>query len=245
MMIHEITTLAGKNKGRKRVGRGTGSGTGRRSGRGQKGASSRSGHATKLAFEGGQMPYFRRLRKFGFTNAQFTTQYWIVNLRAIVQHPDFAKGGDVNMQTLRKAGLVRDDSRDLKILGDLAKDEKVGVKLNVTANRLTAKAKALITGAGGKVTETGTRRDKVRGIDRSSEDLTPKNLTKKLKRSAGPKKVVVEEIEEETKDAKGKKPEAKGKPEGAKPEAKGKPEGGKPEGKAPAGGAPKDAPKAE
>jgi large subunit ribosomal protein L15 len=243
MMIHEITTLAGKYKARKRVGRGTGSGTGRRSGRGQKGASSRSGHASKMGFEGGQMPYFRRLRKFGFTNAQFTTPYWIVNLRAIIQHPAFAKGGDVNMETLRKAGLVRDDSRDLKILGDLAKDEKVSVKLNVTANRLTAKAKALITGAGGMVTETGTRRDKVRGIDRSSEDLTPKNLTKKLKRSSGPKKVVIEDIEEDTKDA---KKDKKAKPEGGKPEG-GKPEGGKPEAKAPAAPkeAPKDAPKAE
>lgn len=236
MMIHEITTLAGKNKGRKRVGRGTGSGTGRRSGRGQKGASSRSGHATKLAFEGGQMPYFRRLRKFGFTNAQFTTRYWIVNLRAIIQHPDFAKGGDVNMETLRKAGLVRDDSRDLKILGDLAKNEKVSVKLNVSANRLTAKAKALITGAGGKVTETGTRRDKVRGIDRSSDDLTPKNLTKKLKRSSGPKKVVIEDIEEDSKDAKKDKKPAAGKPEGGKPEAKAAPA---------KDAAPKDAPKAE
>ena len=83
MMIHEITQLAGQFKKRKRVGRGTGSGTGRRSGRGQKGASSRSGHATKLAFEGGQMPYYRRLRKFGFSNFNFTTRFWIVNLRAI------------------------------------------------------------------------------------------------------------------------------------------------------------------
>ena len=237
MMIHEITTLAGKYKDRKRVGRGTGSGTGRRSGRGQKGASSRSGHASKMGFEGGQMPYFRRLRKFGFSNFNFTTRYWIVNLRAIAHHPDFAKGGEVSMATLRKAGLVRDDSRDLKILGDMAKDEKFSVKLNVTANRISAKAKELIKGAGGTVNETGTRRDKVRGIDRMSDDLTPKNLTKKLKRSSGPKKVVIEDFDEDTK---GKEKPKKPKPEGAPGADAGG--GGKPQA---AKESPKEAPKAE
>ena len=219
MMIHDITVLAGQNKKRKRVGRGTGSGTGRRSGRGQKGASSRSGHATKLAFEGGQMPYFRRLRKFGFSNANFTTHFWIVNLRAIIQHPAFAKGGEISMATLQKAGLIRDDSRDLKILGDLSKDEKVSIKLTVVANRVSAKAKKLIIDAGGTVKETGTRRDKVRGIDRSSDDLTPKNLTKKLKRSKGPKKVVIEDLDAADADKKGKKGEKGDK--GEKPDAKG------------------------
>lgn len=230
MMIHDITLLAGQNKKRKRVGRGTGSGTGRRSGRGQKGASSRSGHATKLAFEGGQMPYFRRLRKFGFSNANFTTHFWIVNLRAIIQHPAFAKGGEVSMATLQKAGLIRDDSRDLKILGDLSKNEKVSVKLTVVANRVSAKAKKLIVDAGGSVKETGTRRDMVRGIDRSSDDLTPKNLTKKLKRSSGPKKVVIEDLDAGEADKKGGKKPAKAdaKPEAAKDNAK---------------EAPKDAPK--
>ncbi len=222
MMIHDITTLAGKYKARKRVGRGTGSGTGRRSGRGQKGASSRSGYAAKLAFEGGQMPYFRRLRKFGFSNFNFTTRYWIVNLRSILAHPAFAKGGEVSMATLQKAGLVRDDSRDLKILGDIAANEKVGVKLTIVANRVSAKVKTLVTGAGGTVKETGTRRDKVRGIDRMSDDLTPKNLTKKLKRSSGPKKVVVEDIDEDTKDTKKAKPakEAPAKDAAAKAPAK-------------------------
>jgi large subunit ribosomal protein L15 len=240
MMIHDITSLAGKYKDRKRVGRGTGSGTGRRSGRGQKGASSRSGYAAKLAFEGGQMPYFRRLRKFGFSNVNFTTHYWIVNLRSILSHPHFAKGGEVNMATLQKAGLVRDDSRDLKILGDIAANEKVTVKLNITANRITAKAKTLVTGAGGTIMETGTRRDKVRGIDRMSDDLTPKNLTKKLKRSSGPKKVVIEDLDADAKDAKDAKKAKPAKDAAAKDGAK---EGAPKDAaaKAPA----KDAPKAE
>ena len=225
MMIHDITALAGKHKARKRVGRGLGSGTGRRSGRGQKGASSRSGYSAKISFEGGQMPYFRRLRKYGFSNVQFTTRYWIVNLRAILTHPNFSKGGTVNAQTLIDAGLIRDLSRDLKILGDLGENEKLTVKLDITANRVSTSARKMIEGAGGKVNELGTRRDKVRGIDRNSEDRKPKNLTRKLKRGSGARKPVAIEAEpaadakDAKKDAKAARPEAK-EPKAPKPEAK-------------------------
>ncbi|MBY0312179.1 MAG: 50S ribosomal protein L15 [Phycisphaerales bacterium] len=219
MMIHDITKLAGKFKDRKRVGRGTGSGTGRRSARGQKGASSRSGHASKTAFEGGQMPYFRRLRKFGFSNFNFTTRYWIVNIRAIIAHPLFAKGGVVNTDRLIEAGLIRDTSRDLKILGDLPKDEKLTVKLDVTANRVSSKARKLIEGIGGKVNETGTRRDKVRGIDRNSDDKKPKNLTKKLKRGSGAKKAPIGDEAEPAADAKPAKGKKEAAPRAEKPAA--------------------------
>jgi large subunit ribosomal protein L15 len=178
MMIHEITAQAGKYKSRKRVGRGYGS-RGKTSGRGHKGAGSRAGYSRRHQFEGGQMPYFRRLAKFGFTNANFREQFWIVNLGDIASHPDFSKGGAVNAETLSKAGLIRDTTRSLKILGDLGGESKLGTKFDVTANRVSAKAKSLIEGAGGKVNETGTRRDNIRGIDRKSDDRTPKNLTKK------------------------------------------------------------------
>lgn len=225
MMIHEITSLAGKYKDRKRVGRGTGSGTGRRSGRGQKGASSRSGYSAKTAFEGGQMPYFRRLRKFGFSNFNFTTRFWIVNLRAVIAHPAFAKGGDVNAETLIKAGLIRDTSRDLKILGDMPADEKLTARLNITANRVSASAKKAIEAAGGKVTETGTRRDKVRGIDRMSDDKTPKNLTKKLKRSSKVKVPVISDDVDDAKPAKGGKDKKSDQPKAEKP----KPDQSKPD----------------
>lgn len=182
MMIHEITEKAGRYKPRKRVGRGEGGGRGKTSGRGNKGAGSRSGTARKGAFEGGQMPLFRRLRKYGFSNVQFETRFWIVNLSDIVGHPAFAKGGKVDAPALVKAGLIRDESRDLKILGDLP-DGGLKVKLDVSAARLSAAARKAVVDAGGNVTERGTRRDFVRGVDRNSEDRKPKNLTKKLKRS--------------------------------------------------------------
>jgi large subunit ribosomal protein L15 len=184
MMIHDITAIAGAYKNRKRVGRGEGSGHGKQSGRGNKGAGSRSGNAAKKAFEGGQMPYFRRLAKFGFTNAPFKVKFWTINLGDIVAHPSFKNGGAVTAQSLIKAGLVRDESRDLKILGSLGKAKAVGVKLSVDAARVSASARKMIEEAGGSVKESGTRRDRVRGIDRNAEDKSPKNLTKKLKRSS-------------------------------------------------------------
>jgi large subunit ribosomal protein L15 len=183
MMIHDVTALAGKYKKRKRIGRGVGSGNGKTSGRGMKGAGARRGYSRLAQFEGGQMPFFRRMPKFGFTNAKFKVQFWIVNLASIVEHDDFKNGGTVNAETLIKAGLVRDTSRDLKILGNLPEGaDTLSVKLDVTANRVSDGARKLITDAGGSVTETGTRRDRVRGIDRNSDDRAPKNLTKKRKR---------------------------------------------------------------
>ena len=182
MMIHEVTAIAGKYKQRKRIGRGVGSGNGKTAGRGQKGAGSRTGHSKLYQFEGGQMPFFRRMPKFGFTNANFKTKFWTVNLGAITAHADFKNGGEVNYETLIKAGLVRDKSRDLKILGGLADgQDKLNVKLDVKTNRVTDSARKLIVDAGGSVEESGTRRDRVRGIHRNSDDRTPKNLTKKLK----------------------------------------------------------------
>ena len=182
MMIHDITALAGKYKSRKRIGRGRGSGHGKTSGRGHKGAGSRAGYSRKAAFEGGQMPFFRRMPKRGFNNANYTTNFWIANLRDIVAHPDFAKGGDVTAEALASAGLIRDTSRPLKVLGDLGEADSLSVKLNITAARVTASARQHVENAGGSVQETGTRRDKIRGIDRSTGSNVPTKLTKKLGR---------------------------------------------------------------
>jgi large subunit ribosomal protein L15 len=199
MMIHDITALAGKSKKRKRVGRGEGSGHGKTSGRGAKGASSRSGHASKLAFEGGQMPFFRRLPKFGFTNANFKVQFWTVNLGDIISHPDFKNGGEITRDSLIKAGLVRDASRDLKILGSLGKGQSaVKSKFSVSAARVSASARKMVEDAGGKVNETGTRRDKVRGVDPNDPQtkIRPTNLTKKLNRSTNSKKAKAAPVEQ-------------------------------------------------
>lgn len=175
------------------------------------------------------MPYFRRLAKFGFTNAVFKTKFWIVNLADILKHPNFAKGGTVTTQTLIDAGLVRDTSRDLKILGSVT-EEGVKVKLNVEASRVSDKAKKLIEGAGGSVKQSGTRRDRTRGIDRNTDDRTPKNWTKRLDRGGkGGSKPVAAEAADDAEPAKKKAAKPEGKSDGKgqpKPDAKpqGKPE---------------------
>ncbi|CAG0973943.1 50S ribosomal protein L15 [Phycisphaerales bacterium] len=223
MMIHDITAQAGRWKNRKRVGRGEGSGHGKQSGRGNKGAKSRSGYARKLGHEGGQMPYFRRLPKMGFTNAPFKVRFWTVNLADIVAHPSFAKGGTVDTAALIGAGLVRDDSRDLKILGNMPKDAALKVKLNVVASRITGPAKKRITDAGGSIQETGTRRDRTRGIDLTTEDRIPKNWTKRLKRGGAPKAEAKPEGKSDAKPAKADKPakaEKAAKPSGDKEASK-------------------------
>lgn len=148
------------------------------------------------------MPLFRRIRKYGFTNAAFKTSFWIVNLGDIVAHPQFAKGGEVSTASLIKAGLIRDDSLPLKILGDLGEAKKLSVKLIINANRVSDSVRKAVVDAGGSVTETGTRKDKTRGVDRNAEDRAPKNLTKKLKRGGKSKGAEAAKAEAAKVDAK-------------------------------------------
>ena len=146
MMIHEITEKAGKYKTRKRIGRGHGSGSGKTSGRGHKGAKSRSGYSRRPAFEGGQMQYFRRIPKRGFTNADFKTVYHIVNLAALEAR--FKKGATVDATTLVEAGLIRNFENPVKILGQ----GDLTIALKVTADKFSDSALKKIEAAGGSVT---------------------------------------------------------------------------------------------
>lgn len=145
MMIHEITVKVGKHRPRKRVGRGESSGLGKTSGRGHKGAASRSGWSLRPAYDGGQLNYIQRLPKRGFSNAQFKKVYHIVNVKAL---DAVAQNGDeVNVKTLAAAGVLRDDSLPLKVLGE----GELSKKLTVTAAKFSASAKAKIEAAGGTV----------------------------------------------------------------------------------------------
>src|SRR5918992_4898483 len=140
-------------KGRKRVGRGLGSGKGRYSGRGIKGQKSRSGsHAMRAGFEGGQMPTYMRQPKQKAKSADampvgpFRTYTQPVNLRDLEAR--FDAGSEVTIDALKEAGLIRNTRIDVKILGhgDLTK------KLTVTAHRFSATAREKIEAAGGTVT---------------------------------------------------------------------------------------------
>ena len=146
MMIHEITEKAGKYKARKRVGRGRGSGVGKTSGRGHKGAGSRSGYSRRPGFEGGQMQYFRRIPKRGFSNADFKTVYSIVNVASLQER--FAKGDTVDVAALVEKGLVRNFKNPIKILGQ----GELSIALTVTADKVSSSAQKKIEDAGGSVT---------------------------------------------------------------------------------------------
>ena len=145
MKLHELKPNPGAKHRKRRLGRGESSGLGKTSGKGHKGQKARSGASIRPGFEGGQMPIARRLPKKGFNNAQFKTQYAIVNLRDL--EAKFSDGDEVNEATLRTAGLVKGVCDGVKVLGngDLSR------KLTVTVDKISAAAKEKVEKAGGSV----------------------------------------------------------------------------------------------
>jgi len=141
--LHNLKPARGAVRGRKRVGRGPGSGLGKTSGRGEKGQKSRSGFSQKPGFEGGQMPLHRRVPKRGFTNARFRKEYSLVNLARL---DGFEAGTIVTPEVLLERGVIRKLRDGVKVLakGALTK------ALTVRAHKFSAKAQEAIAGAGGK-----------------------------------------------------------------------------------------------
>ena len=134
----------GATKKRKRVGRGNASGHGTYSTKGLKGQKARSGGGVRPSFEGGQLPFVRRMAyKRGFRNP-FRVDYEEVNVGDL---NGFAAGTDVTVEALREARLVR-TGRPVKILGE----GELKASLTVTADSFSKSARAKIEGAGGSVT---------------------------------------------------------------------------------------------
>ena len=142
MGLHDIRRPKGATKDKKRVGRGPGSGHGKTATRGSKGAKSRSGFRFKRGFEGGQMPFHRRVPKRGFHNP-FRVEYAVVNLDTLAEV--FEAGSAVTPELLRERGLVREAQAPVKVLGrgDIAK------ALTVHAHKFSGSAAKKIAGAGG------------------------------------------------------------------------------------------------
>ena len=128
-------------KRRKRVGFGIGSGHGKTSCRGVKGQLSRSGVSQRPGWEGGQNPLYRRLPKRGFNNAEFRTEYAIVNLDHIARLEE----KEISPEVLRARGMVK-KNWPVKILGTGELRKAVTIK----AHRFSESAKAKITKAGGQ-----------------------------------------------------------------------------------------------
>ena len=142
MKLHDLKPAPGSTQVSKRLGRGTGSGLGKTSGKGHKGAKARSGGGKAPGFEGGQMPLTRRVPKSGFVNI-FRKEYATVKLESLER---FEKGARVTIEMLKEAGLVKKTLDGVKILGN----GEITKALTVEANKFTAQAKEKIEKAGGK-----------------------------------------------------------------------------------------------
>ncbi len=153
MLSHEITSVVGKHKARKRVGRGRGTGLGKTAGRGHKGSRSRAGATLLSLYEGGQMPLFRRVPKRGFNNKQFARRFEIVN---VSQLEGFADGAEIGVEQLMRAGLVDGLQSKVKILGD----GELTKKLHVAAHKFSKSAEEKIIGCGGAAIKVGGKEKK-------------------------------------------------------------------------------------
>ncbi len=142
MQLNSIKPAAGSKKARRRVGRGMGSGLGKTAGRGHKGQKSRAGGFHKVGFEGGQMPLQRRLPKRGFKSAlkKYAAEITLGELERLGKD-------EVDLLTLKAAGLVRELVKTVKVI----KSGELKRKVSLKGIGATVGAKAAIEAAGGTV----------------------------------------------------------------------------------------------
>ena len=142
MELNTIKPAAGAKHAKRRVGRGIGSGLGKTAGRGHKGQKSRAGGYHKVGFEGGQMPLQRRLPKRGFKSAslKYNAEITLAQLQSL-------DADEVDLLTLKSAGLVGELARVVKVIKTGELQRKVALK-GIGA---TAGAKAAIEAAGGSI----------------------------------------------------------------------------------------------
>ncbi|MDX1804143.1 MAG: 50S ribosomal protein L15 [Alcanivorax sp.] len=144
MRLNDLHPAEGSRPEGKRVGRGIGSGLGKTGGRGHKGLKSRSGGSVKPGFEGGQMPLQRRVPKFGFTSklAMGTAEVRLSELAKV-------DGDVVDLETLKKANVVRRDMKRAKIV----LQGEINRAVTIRGVAITKGAREAVEKAGGKVEE--------------------------------------------------------------------------------------------
>ena len=144
MRLNTLSPAEGAKHSAKRLGRGIGSGLGKTGGRGHKGQKSRTGGGVRRGFEGGQMPLYRRLPKFGFTSmkSSVTAEVRLDDLNKI-------ENGIVTLETLKAANILTKDIQFAKVI----LTGEVKVKLVVRGLRVTKGAKAAIEAVGGSIEE--------------------------------------------------------------------------------------------
>ena len=146
MNLNNLKPAEGSIKHSKRIGRGAGSGKGGTSTRGNKGAKARSGYHQKVGFEGGQMPLYRRVPKFGFKNID-RGEYVGINIDTLNKLAQEKGLIDITLETLEQNGLTSKKDR-VKVLGR----GELAQTINVTAHAFSASAKKAIEEKGGSAT---------------------------------------------------------------------------------------------
>ncbi len=141
MFLNTIKPAVGSKQKAKRVGRGIGSGFGKTCGRGHKGQKSRSGGFHKVGFEGGQMPLQRRLPKVGFSSRK---KYFVDEIRL---HELKGIEGEIDLLALKKAGLIRQNIKRVRVIAS----GEIGSPVTVKGLELTKGARAAIESVGGKI----------------------------------------------------------------------------------------------
>lgn len=141
MKLNELKAAEGSRSSRMRKGRGRSAGKGKTAGRGQKGQKARS--KTRVGFEGGQMPLYRRIPKRGFNNIS-RKEFAVVNVAKLNV---FDEGTEVTPELLLTSGIVKNAKSGIKILGE----GEITKKLTVKANKFSKSAQETIENAGGKI----------------------------------------------------------------------------------------------
>lgn len=142
MRLHELQNSHRAFQKRKRRGRGVGSKLGKTSGRGHKGAGSRSGWKSRARYEGGQNPLYRKSPVRGFTRGAFIRRFDTINLSDISRI--FNDGDTVNIMALFDKGLVKGVSYGLKVLGN----GEITKKVTIEAQAISESAKNKLQAAG-------------------------------------------------------------------------------------------------
>lgn len=146
MKLNTLQPAEGSTKANKRIGRGQGSGRGGTSTRGHNGAKSRSGYSRKQGFEGGQMPLYRRVPKFGFTSPN-RVETKPINLDTIQALAEKTKATAITVETLIENGLAGKNDI-VKVLGR----GELNSKVDIIVHYFSKSAIAAIEKAGGKAT---------------------------------------------------------------------------------------------
>lgn len=146
MYLENIPKRKNRKTKAKRLGRGYGSGVGGHTvGRGMKGQKSRAGHKSLVGFEGGNVPFYKRMPKYKGFKSLSKVKTQAINIDTLSEN--FRKGSKVTIESLKEKGLIKKNTKDIKILGR----GEIDKELNIEDIKISPVAREKIEKAGGKV----------------------------------------------------------------------------------------------